>query len=206
MRHRPSTAFTIGHSNHAAEVFLRLLLGQRIEEVVDVRSSPHSRFNPQFNRKRLQAALEEAGLGYAFMGAALGGRPADPRCYDTEGRVQYDRIAETEAFREGMGQVRRRAGERRIALMCSEKEPLHCHRTLLIARLLTQGGLDVSHILADGAVEDHAAAMDRLLAKFGYPRDGDMLRSRERNIADAVGRQAKKVAYAGKPPRIVPPA
>ena len=202
MDHGKLTAFTIGHSNHPAEVFLKLLLGQGIEEVVDVRSSPHSRFNPQFNRKRLQAALEEAGMGYAFMGGALGGRPADPRCYDAEGRVQYDRIAETEAFREGMGQVGRRAGDRRIALMCSEKEPLHCHRTLLLAHLLTQGGLGVSHILADGAVEDHAAAMDRLLARLGFSRDGDMFRSRERLIADAVGRQARQVAYVGKPPRI----
>ena len=94
-----SPVFTIGHSNHAAEVFLGLLLRHEIEDVVDVRSSPHSRYNPQFNRKTLQAALTEAGVGYVFMGEELGGRPTDPSCYDGEGRVLYDRLAETDAFK-----------------------------------------------------------------------------------------------------------
>lgn len=191
-------AFTIGHSNHTADVFLGLLLNHRVEQVVDVRSSPHSRFNPQFNRKRLKAALEAAGLGYEFMGEGLGGRPADPRCYDAEGRVQYDRLAETEAFKAGIRHVIRRAGDHRVALMCSEKEPLHCHRTLLIARVLTEGGLGISHILPDGGSEDHAAAMDRLLDKFNFPRDGDMFSSRERHIANAIARQSRQVAYVGR--------
>lgn len=198
-----SPAYTIGHSNHTAEDFLGLLLAHRIEEVVDVRSSPHSRFNPQFNRRRLQTALGEAGLGYEFMGGALGGRPADPRCYNAEGRVQYERLAETEAFRAGVRHVMRRAGDRRVALMCSEKEPLHCHRTLLIAQVLTEGGHGVRHILPDGGLEDHSAAMDRLLDKFDYPREGDMFCSRERHIASAIGRQALQVAYVGKPSRTV---
>ena len=121
-------ASTIGHSNHGAEVFLELMHRHGIEEVADVRSSPCSRYNPQFNRKTLQATLAEAGVDYVFMGAKLGGRPADPSCYDSEGRVQYDRLAETEAFNAGIRQVIQRAGECRIALMCSEKEPLVCGR------------------------------------------------------------------------------
>ena len=198
-----SPVFAIGHSNHPAEAFLGLLLRHGIEEVVDVRSSPHSRYNPQFNRKTLQAALAEAGVGYVFMGAELGGRPADPSCYDGEGRVQYDRLAETDAFKEGVQRVIRRADERRIALMCSEKEPLACHRTLLIAQVLTARDLGIGHILADGDLEGHAAAMDRLMDRFNLPKDGDMFRSREQLIADAVSRQAEKVAYVGRPPDIV---
>ena len=198
-----SPVFTIGHSNHAAEVFLGLLLRHEIEEVVDVRSSPHSRYNPQFNRKTLQAALAEAGVGYGFMGVELGGRPTDPACYDSEERVQYDRLAETDAFKEGIRQVIQRTGERRIALMCSEKEPLDCHRTLLIAQVLTARDLGIGHILADGDLESHAAAVDRLLDRFKLPIDGDMFRSREQLIADAVSRQAGKVAYVGRSPGIV---
>ena len=192
--------FTIGHSNHGAEVFLGLLRRHGVEEVVDVRSSPHSRYNPQFNRKALQATLADAGVGYVFMGAELGGRPADPSCYDGEGRVQYDRLAETEAFNAGIRQVIQRAGERRIALTCSEKEPLACHRTLLIARVLTARGVAVAHILADGNLEGHAAAMNRLLDGFSLPRDGDLFRSREQHIDDAVRRQARQAAYVGRPP------
>ena len=191
--------FTIGHSTHPAEVFLELLLTHGIEEVMDVRSSPHSRYNPQFNRKTLQATLVDAGVGYVFMGGELGGRPADPSCYDGEGRVQYDRLAETEMFSTGIQQVICRADESRIALMCSEKEPLVCHRTLLIARVLTDRGVAVEHILADGSLEGHAAAMNRLLDGFNLPRDGDLFRSREQHIDDAVGRQARQVAYVGTP-------
>lgn len=197
------SAFTIGHSNHPAEVLLGLLLRHGIEEVVDVRSSPHSRFNPQFNRKALRTALTEAGVGYVFMGAELGGRPADPSCYDGEGRVQYDWLAETEVFKAGVRQVIQRAGECRIALMCSEKEPLDCHRTLLIARVLTVQGIAVEHILADGSLEGHAATLDRLLDRFRLPRDGDMFRSREQLIADAVSMRAEKAAHVGRPPDIV---
>ena len=198
-----SPVFTIGHSNHAAEAFLTLLLRHEIEAVVDVRSSPHSRYNPQFNRKTLQAALAEAGVGYVFMGAALGGRPADPSCYDGDGRVQYDRLAEAEAFNAGIRRLVPLAGERRVALTCSEKEPLACHRTLLIAGVLTARGIAVAHILADGDLEGHAETMNRLLDKFNLPRDGDMFRSREQLIADAVNRQAEKVAYVGRPSDIV---
>ena len=87
--------------------------------------------------------------------------------------------------------------------MCSEKEPLDCHRTLLIAQVLTARDLGIGHILADGDLESHAAAVDRLLDRFKLPRDGDMFRSREQLIADAVSRQARKVAYVGKPPDLV---
>ena len=205
MTRRHLTAFTVGHSNHSAEWFLKLLLSHRIEEVLDVRSSPHSRFNPQFNRKTLHAELAEAGLSYGFMGGALGGRPADPSCYDSEGRLQYDRLAETEAFKAGIRHVMGRAGDRRLALMCSEKEPLHCHRTLLIARVLTEGGLGVSHLLADGGLENHSATMDRLLDRFDMPRHGDMFCSRERHIANAISRQARQVAYVRNPSGTVRP-
>lgn len=194
-----SSVYTVGHSNHPAEVFLGLMLRHGVEEVVDVRSAPHSRYNPQFNRKALQAALAAAGVGYVFMGEELGGRPANPSCYDSEGRVQYDRLAETEAFKGGVRQVVRWAGERRLALMCSEKEPLACHRTLLIAQVLAARGLAVAHMLADGNLESHAAVMNRLLDRLQLPRDGDLFRSREQCLADAVKRQARQVAYIGRP-------
>ena len=87
--------------------------------------------------------------------------------------------------------------------MCSEKEPLDCHRTLLVARVLAARDIAVEHILADGSLEGHAATLDRLLDRFRLPKDGDMFRSREQLIADAVSMRAEKVAYVGRPPDIV---
>ena len=78
--------------------------------------------------------------------------------------------------------------------MCAEKEPLECHRTLLVARALVAEGMDVSHIHADGRLEPHAAAMERLLDVAGLPRH-DLFRSRDDLLAEALARQEERVAY-----------
>lgn len=189
---------TVGHSNHSAEEFMKLLLRRRVHEVVDVRSSPYSRYTPHFNRDTLSETLEQCGIGYEFLGGELGGRPADRSCYDANGRVLYESLADTDDFDDGIRRVIRSSEDRRIALMCTEKEPLECHRTLLVGRALVERGVVVEHILAGGNLENHDAAMDRLMDHFKLPRNGDMLRSRTDVIADALTRQARKVAYVGE--------
>ena len=192
--------FTIGHSNHPPDAFLDLLRAHGIEEVADVRSSPYSRHAPQFGRDALERALEDAGIDYQFLGAELGGRPADRSCYGEDGRVLYNLVAESDPFDAGIRRVARAADERRVVLMCSEKEPLDCHRTLLVARALDARGVAVEHILADGVVESHSDAMDRLLDAVKIPRNGDMFWSRDDAIAEALDRQARKAAYVAEMP------
>ena len=193
--------FTVGHSNHSPETFIKLLQRHDVAEVVDVRSAPYSRHIPYFNSESLNRMLDGMGIGYAFLGRELGGRPSDRSCYDANGRVRYDRVANTALFDDGLRRVMRNANERRIALMCTEKEPLECHRTLLVARILSERGVVVKHILADGGTENHSAAMDRLLDMFKLSHDGDMFTSRAEVIADALTRQAQKVAYKGEKPQ-----
>ena len=200
MRPTQYPVFTIGHSNHSPNNFIDLLARHGVDEVVDVRSSPYSRYTVHFNRDILSGALERAGTGYVFLGAELGGRPADRSCYGADGRVLYDRLAEMDLFDDGIRRLIHGADERRISLMCSEKEPLDCHRTLLIARALVERDVEVQHILADGRLESHEATMDRLMDTFRLPHHGDLFRSRSEVIADAVGRQAKKVAYVAEQP------
>ena len=190
--------FTIGHSSHSPGAFLALLRKHCVDEVVDVRTSPSSRYSPHFNYDNLNDTLEEAGIGYEFLGGELGGRPADRSCYDEKGRVRYDRLANTDFFDEGIRRVVRAADERRVAVMCSEKEPLDCHRTLLIAKVLEERGIAVEHILADGSAEKHYATMNRLMDIFKLPHNGDMFRSRKEVIVDALARRAKKVAYIAR--------
>lgn len=187
--------FTIGHSNHSLDCFMKLLRAHGVNEAVDVRSAPYSGYTPHFNYDFLKDALENKGIGYLFMGGKLGGRPADRSCYDAAGRVLHDKVAKTEGFNDGVKDIIRGAGERRIALMCSEKEPLECHRTLLVAHNLAQWGVAVQHILAEGNLESHDETMNRLLGVFKLPPDGNMFRTRDDVIAKVVALQAKQVAF-----------
>ena len=185
------TVLTIGHSNHPLEAFMELLCRHRVTALADVRSAPYSRFNPHFNREPLAATLKARGIRYVYLGRELGGRSDDPDACE-DGHIRYDRLARTDRFKDGLDRVARGAAEHRIALMCAEKEPLDCHRTLLVGRALDERGVKVEHILADGRLEPHAMAMDRLLARCDLDPEGDLFRRqqpREELIAEAIARQ-----------------
>jgi uncharacterized protein (DUF488 family) len=188
------TVFTIGHSTHTQEYFISLLLLHGITALGDVRSKPYSRFNPQFNREDLEQTLLANGIAYRFFGKELGARSDDPACYEG-GKVQYDRLAQTELFKHGLKRVRSGMKQNfRLALMCAEKEPLECHRTILVARHLVALGLDVEHIHADGRLESHAAVLSRLTRMHNLPEE-DMFRSRDELLAEAYRRQQERIAY-----------
>jgi uncharacterized protein (DUF488 family) len=188
------TVFTIGHSTHRQERFIALLRQHGITALCDVRSKPYSRMSPQFNREELEEALLAHGIAYRFLGKELGARSDDPRCYE-RGKVQYGRLAETDLFKHGLKRVLRGMKDGfRVALMCAEKEPLECHRTILIARHLAALGVAVAHIHADGRLENHDSALSRLARLLNLPED-DMFRSREELMDDAYRRQEERIAY-----------
>jgi uncharacterized protein (DUF488 family) len=196
------TVFTSGHSTHPQEHFIGLLAPHGITAVCDVRSMPYSRMNPQFNREELKAVLLEHGIKYVFLGKELGARSEDPRCYEN-GKVQYDRLALTDLFRQGLDRIRKGIEDHRLALLCAEKEPLECHRTILVARHLAPLGLDVQHIHADGTLESHASAVARLRQLLRLPED-DMFRSREDVEADAYRLQERRIAYERRADERIP--
>lgn len=185
--------FTIGHSNQAIEALVALLRLHGVTALGDVRSRPYSRYNPQFNRENLAESLRAAGISYVFLGAELGARSENPACYE-DGRVQFEKLSETEEFRRGLDRVRHGAAEFCWALMCAEKEPLECHRTILVSRHVEALGIEVKHIHADGVLESHAAAMERLRKMLKLP-ERDMFRSYEQIIAEAYREQEERVAY-----------
>ena len=156
---KPQTpVFTIGHGARSEAVFLELLQRYAIQTLVDVRSWPQSRFHPQYNRNALMQSLPQAGISYAWMGHLLGGRPKDPACYDASGKPDYGIMAGQAWFREGIAallELNQRG--RRLALMCSERDPRICHRSLLIAPELQRQGLEVQHIDAHGNLITHKA-------------------------------------------------
>jgi uncharacterized protein (DUF488 family) len=188
---------TIGHSNHTIERFIELLCQHRVTAVADVRSSPYSQMHAQFNREAFAAVLKQEGIAYSFLGRELGGRPADKNCYEN-GRVQYRRVAATPIFRLGLERIVAGVQSYRIALMCAEREPIECHRALLVAPELEKAGITVFHVHVDGRIESHSDAMGRLLDLFRLA-DEDLFRSRPELIEEACYRQQERVAFAEKP-------
>ena len=153
--------FTIGHSNHAIEDFIALLRRAGIERIADVRSIPHSRFCPQFRKEPFAAALAAAGIGYAWHGEALGGRPREP-ALTRGGKPDYAAMAKRPEFRAGLAALLDAAAERPTAMMCAERDPLDCHRFHLLSAPMAALGAEILHVRADGALESQAAAEARL--------------------------------------------
>ncbi len=155
--------FTIGHSNHPPETFLALVQQHRITLVVDVRSSPYSRYATQFNREALRSHLHSRGIEYWFLGDLLGGQPDGEQFYDDEGRVRYDRLAQSPPFQRGIERVLAAVENHRAALMCGEEDPTDCHRRRLIGRVLAERAVSVVHVRGDGRAqtEEQLAAEER---------------------------------------------
>ena len=169
---------TIGHSNHTMDRFVELLRAHGVQMLVDVRSSPYSRYSAHFCRDALDALLRRAGIRYVFMGSQLGGRPEDSSLYDEAGHVDYAQVAATPHF---VGAIDRLLGEssaEHTVLMCSEEDPLRCHRFLLIARVLAERSVIVLHIRGDGRVQTHDDLTHQLQQATSQPQlalftDGD---------------------------------
>jgi uncharacterized protein (DUF488 family) len=187
-----TTLFTIGHSTHSLEYFLSLLAKHRIEAICDVRSIPYSQHNPQFNREQLKERLRAVGVAYVFLGKELGARSGNSDSY-IHGKVQYNHLAQEPSFQEGLKRVRTGIETLRIALMCAERDPLACHRTILVCRKLRSVGLQIEHILGDGTIETNTEAEKRLMSIVNILPD--MFHSEQDCIEQAYDRQADSIAY-----------
>ena len=192
--------FSIGHSNIPEKQFLAMLRDAGVNVVADVRTTPYSRFFPWFSQKRFAASLAAAGIGYAAMGDALGGRPRDDGLY-RDGVADYEAMAAQPAYDAGLRRLLETVARWRVCIVCTEREPLDCHRCLLVARSLAERGLTIGHILHDGSIEPHAVTEQRLLTLGGHgdERDCDLFASGQRErLAAAYRRRSHAVAFRRK--------
>lgn len=196
------TILTIGHSAHSSEGFIALLRAAAVTAVADVRTSPYSRRHPQFNRDALRDELRRYGISYVFLGKELGGRPSDSALY-CEGVADYEKMAETPDFQTGLDRVVEGARTHRVALMCSERDPMDCHRCLLVSRALAQRGVNVKHVLSDGQTISQSEVEDRLLETSSRDRE-DLFAPRSERLAMAYREHARKVAFAEPQPETDP--
>ena len=197
--------FTVGHSNRSELDLIELLRRHEINTVVDVRSTPYSEWSPQFNRKAIAAILKKHDIAYSYLGDELGARSDDPSCYDEENRVVYARLAATEQFRRGLRRVVKGAQRRKLALMCSEQDPIDCHRSIMLAFALDRLGIGSSHILhSDDKLETQKDLEERLLKLWGSgqldmfrdkPKQQDAAQIKYEQIKIARKNREQKIAY-----------
>ncbi len=156
---QPHTVRTIGHSTRSIEELLALLEAHGIQELVDVRTIPRSRHNPQFNRDVLAERLGEAGMIYYHMPGLGGLRKPAKDSINTGWRNAsfrgYADYMQTEAFHLALTDLMTRGTERRTAVMCAEAVPWRCHRSLIADALLARGWA-IRHILSASKAEHHA--------------------------------------------------
>ena len=187
--------FTIGYSSFQLDVFFDTLKKYEINAVVDVRSSPYSLYKPEFNRDSIKKSLTSNKIAYVFLGEECGARLNDSKFY-INGKVSYDLVAESPVFKGGLERIKKGMETHTIVLMCAEKDPITCHRTILISRKLSPE-LAIKHILGDGSFEYHEQSEQRLLKLFN-PDQLDMFNGAKKTLDDAYTLQAEKISYEVK--------
>jgi uncharacterized protein (DUF488 family) len=183
------------------EHLIELLGTHGIEAVADVRSSPYSQYTPQFNREPLAASLRRHRIHYVFLGEELGARREEPECYESH-KVVYRKVARLPVFQDGIARLREGAGKMRVALLCAEKDPLTCHRTVLVSHFARQHFADTLHILEDGRLESQAEADRRLLRDYGLDKE-DLFSSYPERLALAYAKRAERIAYTEHPENLL---
>ncbi|QIG49620.1 DUF488 domain-containing protein [Nordella sp. HKS 07] len=188
---------TIGHSTQSVESFIQLLRQAGVTAMADVRSVPFSRHVPQFNREALKQALAAEKIAYVYLGDELGGRPKTPELF-SDGVADYEKMAQIESFTHGLDRVIEGSRTHRIALMCAERDPLDCHRCLLIGRALKEKGVSVRHILGSGETIGQDD-IEQLLLAMAHRSHRDLFTAYEDRIAQAYRDKARRAAFSERP-------
>ena len=193
--------FTIGYSGQDMPSFIALLKANAVDVICDVRSTPYSTYKPDFSRSPFKSSLNAAGIKYTFLGDQLGARPKDRSCY-INGQATYGRIAESDFFKAGLARVRAGSAIMNLALVCSERDPIECHRAILVCRNLDDIRPRIAHIHGDGQIEDQQAFEARLVEFYGLTpppllqQPGDW----ERALETAYNKQGDGIAFQERYP------
>jgi uncharacterized protein (DUF488 family) len=186
--------FTIGHSTHTIENFINLLKNTGIDTLVDVRSSPYSKYNPQYNKETLKTSLSAVKINYIFMGEELGARHKEPQVLEADGRVNFEKVRELDTFKKGIERLKIGMEKGyKIVLMCSEKDPIECHRFSLVSYALKKEGVQVKHVLEDGSVVDNSVLEAGFLNKVP-----NMFKTKEEEIEEGYKILENKVAFVNE--------
>jgi len=177
--------FTIGHSQYSTNYFISLLNKYRIDYLLDVRSIPYSKYAEQYNKENISRELNSVNIKYSFMGKYFGARPQNMELYNDEGYLDFERVRRSRDFNKGIENVILGLNQgHRIVLMCTEKEPLDCHRAILVARAFEIRMIYAKHILSNGKILTQHQLNEQLLQKYFPDRKQLSLFTYEKQISE----------------------
>lgn len=195
--------YTIGHSVHPIDVFLKLLNKYDINCVIDVRSTPFSKYAPQYNINEIKKTLNSNGIYYLFMGKEFGARQTDTTLFDSDGLLNFEKVIKNDQFQSGMKRVKEGLDKGfNITFMCTEKDPIDCHRSILVGRAFHDEKFDVLNIIENGNIETQEELIERLLNIYFPMRDQttlfDYIENEKKDInliREAYRLRNKDIAY-----------
>ena len=149
-----NTLLSIGHSQHPVDFFIDLLKSHGVNYILDVRSTPYLQFAADYNRESIRLVLQGNGIEYAFMGNYFGARPTDSSLYSPNGYLDFEKVANSPKFKKGFDNVEKGVKQGyRIAFMCTEKDPIECHRAILVTNAFYKAGYSIEHIMQDNTIQ-----------------------------------------------------
>lgn len=193
-----NTIFTIGHSQHPIEHFIKLLKKNNINYVIDVRSTPYSKYAQEYDRENIENVLKQNNIKYSFMGKHFGARQEDKALYTEEGYLDFEKVVKTDKFNAALNNVKKGMENNNIALMCLEKKPIDCHRAILVGNAFYKADCNVEHILENGDLENHEQLNLELLDLYFPDRNQISFfdnRSADEYLEDAYRLRNKEIGY-----------
>ncbi|MCI5739678.1 MAG: DUF488 domain-containing protein [Ruminococcus sp.] len=181
-----NTVYTIGYSGFSIDDFVATLKSRNVSLVVDVRSSPFSKYFPEYNKDALEICLKTQGIYYRNYANEFGARQSDQKYYCKAGYLDFEVFSKSAPFLQGIKKLCNSMEQNyTFALMCAEKDPICCHRAILVARAFFERGYNVVHLLTNGNTITQKEINTRLIEKyypnrdqmtfFDTPQDDDML-------------------------------
>ena len=190
-----NTLFTIGYGNLEIKNFIEIVKKNNIEIICDIRSQPYSSYSPAYSQEPLKKVIKENSIKYIFMGDSLGGRSEDMDCYENN-RINYEILSQKKTFQDGLDRLLEGLNKYKIAIMCSEKDPEKCHRTLLVARYIKNKHSNIVHIHHNDSLEKHSEFEKRIINLNNKQQQTLLnLEDEETTLSHVYKKLSKKAAY-----------
>ena len=195
--------FAIGHSNYPYDKLIEMIKKYGIDCVVDIRETPYSKYNTQYNREVLRENLKSSGFTYVYMGHEFGAKRQTKESYNDDGYADFEKVIKEELFLKGIERITKglQMGYK-IVLLGAMQEPIRCHRSIMLGKYLNEKGFDVKYIMHEGNIVNQDYIEENLLNKYFSDRNQlsiDSLlgtdKSREEMIEEGYKLANKEIGY-----------